>query len=215
MLTLTAPSPDEHMQWVVGWDGRSPRPVCGCQRELSTGLGTWNASASARWNVLRGALRREYPGLEYFRAVERQERGALHLHIIVWSAEPIDLQRVQALALSAGFGCTIDFKPAAPGDTRQAGYVAKYVTKATDERAKVPWDLLDKHTGEVTEADEARYRTWSASRGWGMTMRAIQDGIREAARRRAALLLGQPLPVSEAPDGDPSWSRPVAMLGPD
>jgi len=188
MLTITAPATEEHLGWVVGWDGKRPRESCGCAARMVGGMGSWNASAGKRWNVLRGALGRLYPGAEFFRAVEVQERGAIHLHVIVWTAKPLVLREVQRVAVDAGFGCVIDFKPAAVGDTRQAAYVSKYVTKATDQRGEVPWDVVDLETGEVEAVKDARYRTWSCSRGWGLTMKALEAGIREAAQKRAAAL---------------------------
>ena len=201
MLTLTAPSEDEHDQWVIGWDRKTPRPRCGCHGEMVHGIGFWNGTASQRWNRLRTYLAREYPGMQFLRTVELQQRGALHLHVITWTPNGLDLQRVQALALSAGFGCSVDWKQAAPGDTRQAAYVSKYVTKATDQREETPWDVLDLATGEVREVVEAKYRTWSSSQGWGCTMKAVEAGIREAARRRAAHLLTlAPADPSPAPD---------------
>ena len=186
MLTITAPASEGHLRWVPGWDGKRPREACGCAAAMVGGLGSWNASAGKRWNVLRGALSRLYPGIEYFRAVETQKRGALHLHNVIWTPVPLVLKDVQAAALAAGFGCVIDYEPAAAGDTRQAAYVAKYVTKATDDRGEVPWDVLDQETGEVVAVKDARYRTWSSSRGWGMTMKIVEAGIRDAARGRAA-----------------------------
>ena len=184
MLTLTCPSLEEHRQIVLGWDGKSERPQCQCYRAAATGLGLWNASASGRWNRLRTALKREYPNLQFFRAVELQERGAIHLHVIVWTARPLALQQVQRLALAAGFGCSVDFAPARPGDTRQAGYVSKYVTKSCDLRGETPWDVVDRETGEITTRD-ATVRTWSCSASWGMKMRELEAAIREAAARRA------------------------------
>jgi len=188
MLTITAPGTEEHLGWVVGWDGKRPREACACGGRMVGGLGTWNASAGKRWNVLRGALARLYPGIEFFRAVEPQERGALHFHVITWTSTPLVLRDVQVLAMSAGFGCVIDYEPAAAGDTRQAAYVSKYVTKSTDQRGEVPWDVVDQETGEVEAVKDARYRTWSSSRGWGMTMKAVEAGIRAAAQLRAAAL---------------------------
>jgi hypothetical protein len=189
MLTVTPPSEDGHLGWVIDWNGKSPRPVCACGASMVGGLGSWNASAGSRWNVLRGALMRLYPDAEFFRAVEPQERGGLHLHVIWWSPIPLVLKDVQPLAVAAGFGCVIDYKPAKAGDTRQAAYVSKYVTKATDQRGEVPWDVLDRETGEVEAVKDARYRTWSSSRGWGMTMRMVEQGIRDSARKRAEGLL--------------------------
>jgi hypothetical protein len=51
------------------------------------------------------------------------------------------------------------------------------VTKATDARGVVPWwgQIVDYRTGEVTEGlVPARYRTWSMSRRWGLTMAAVK-----------------------------------------
>lgn len=187
MLTITAPTVSEHLGWVVGWDGKQPREACPCADGMAGGLGTWNASAGKRWNVLRGAIGRLYPGAEFFRAVEPQKRGALHFHVIIWTPIPLVLKDVQRMAVAVGFGCVIDYEPARPGDTRQAAYVSKYVTKATDQRGEVPWDVVDFETGEVQAVNEAKYRTWSCSRGWGLTMKALMAGIREAACKRAAL----------------------------
>ena len=53
LVTFTAPgSTAGHLQWVIGWDGKTPRPICGCERHLEDGMGRWNASASKRWNRL-------------------------------------------------------------------------------------------------------------------------------------------------------------------
>lgn len=196
LLTVTAPAVEEHLQWVPGWDRRSERPVCGCHGSAAGGIGLWNAGASACWNRLRTSLRRLAPGLEYFRATETQKRGGLHFHIPLWSPVPLSVVEVQALALRAGFGCVVDLDPI--GDVeRAAGYVSKYVTKATDARDEVPWDTIDKATGEVVSVADARYRTWSSSRGWGMTMKVVRAAIREAARRRAEFLASLPVAVGE------------------
>lgn len=206
LLTLTAPAAEEHQQWVVGWDGKSERPVCGCDEGLAAGLGVWNAAASSHWNRLRTSLKRLYPGLEYFKAVETQTRGAIHYHLPIWSGTPMNAVEVQALALRAGFGCVIDLGAIATGDLRAAAYVSKYVSKATDTRDEVPWqaDVVDEVTGEVRLMHtEARYRTWSASRGWGMTMRAVREMIREAAVRRAAVLLELAESMPAPHQGDP------------
>jgi hypothetical protein len=197
MLTLTAPAQAGHRAWVVDWDGVTPRPVCSCDSRMVGGLGWWNASAGKRWNRLRGDLAVLYSGLVYLRAVEVQERGAIHLHVIVWTPIPLVLKDVQTLAKAAGFGCVIDYKVAQPGDTRQAAYVSKYVTKATDQRGEVPWDVLDRSTGEVSSVADAKFRTWSCSRQWGLTMKALEAGIREAAQRRAAMLSESPTLATE------------------
>lgn len=202
MLTLTAPSPDEHQQYVPEWDRRTERPWCGCHRHLAGGLGLWNASSSQRWNRLRTALDREYPDMRFFRAVEIQDRGAVHLHLLWWTPVPVDLQRVQELALAAGFGCTMDYAPCEPGSRRAAYYVSKYVTKATDTRHTVPWDVLDLDTGELVAVPEARYRTWSSSRDWGITMKQLREAIRLHRARQARA-------QQEAASTDPTTPTPA------
>jgi len=198
-VTFTAPgSTAGHLQWVIGWDGKTPRPICGCERHLEDGLGRWNASASKRWNRLRGGLKRLHPGMVYFRGVEIQDgkrckkgcegRGAIHYHTLMHTMDPLDPQQVQTLAIAAGFGCSVDVEPIKPGDTGRATYIAGYSTKSSDQRGQVPWETLDTKTGELEVVEDARYRTWSASRDWGLTMKVIDQAIRDAARKRAMVL---------------------------
>lgn len=71
-----------HARWVPGRPGGGG--PCACRvRELSE----WNAAAGQAWNRLRLGLSRLCP-FEYIRVVEVQRRGALHPHILVWSASP-------------------------------------------------------------------------------------------------------------------------------
>lgn len=191
LLTVTAPSGGgSHPRWHRNEWGHqpSPRPVCSCSDDLVS-LGDWNASAGRRWNTLRGNLRRLEPRLEFFRAVEPQKRGALHLHVIVASPSQLDPLEVQRLARAAGFGCVMDLAVVEAGSRRHAYYVAKYVTKAADSRADVPWvaDVVDRETGEIDRrATMPTYRTWSSSHGWGLTMRALKAGIAADRARRLA-----------------------------
>jgi hypothetical protein len=129
-LTLTAPGEHEHARWIPG------RPGGGGPCDCRVGdLAEWNAAAGQAWNRLRLGLSRLCP-FEYFRVVEVQKRGALHLHVLLWSAEPLPRGQVQELALAAGFGCQIDLSPLSP--KRHAHYAAKYATKATDQRGAAP-----------------------------------------------------------------------------
>lgn len=184
LLTLTAPGEKSH---------RLPSgEVCACTPEGGVDLARWNASHSGRWNRVRTALRRDVPGLEFFRGVEVQTRGALHDHAMVWSPVPLKKSRVREIAMAAGFGHSVDLAPAPAGSKRAAYYVSKYVTKATDARDQVPWwgQVIDYDTGEVTEdIVPGRYRTWSMSRGWGLTMRAVRAEARaKIAEREAAMV---------------------------
>jgi hypothetical protein len=207
-LTLTAPGHSEHARWVPGRPGGGAR--CGCHRENSPdGLAAWNASASAAWNRLRLALSR-VTDLEYFRAVEVQRRGALHLHVIVWSADPLAVAEVQALALAAGFGCVLDLSPIRPEHAR---YVAKYATKGSDSRDSVPWarvvQVLDDDTGELLDLvnRDPSFRTWSSSRSWGVTVKAV----RAAQRAHVAMShVARPADAGSTDTQEPATDPPPA-----
>lgn len=197
LLTLTAPGDRSH---------RLPdRSLCPCTPAGGVDLAGWNAGHSRRWNHLRTALRRDHPGLQFFRGIEVQRRGALHDHAMVWSPTPLALPALRALAIRCGFGHEVDLAPCEPGSRKAAYYVSKYVTKATDSRALVPWraEVVDLDTGEVTQAlVPGRYRTWSMSREWGSTMSEVRAVAAAYARRQAAirddLELGELLAVLSA-----------------
>jgi len=191
LLTLTAPGTTRgHHRRLMDSPGRGE--VCGCEESMDS-LGEWNATAGARWNVLRTRIKVGLPDLEFLRTVETQKRGALHLHIIVWSSTPVDAASLQRLALSSGFGCEMDLAPIEPGSKKHAYYVGKYVTKATAERYAVPWNprVVDEETGEITHPGKrATYRSWSQSRGFGVTMKFLKAEAR-AARERGLLAYRQ------------------------
>lgn len=182
MLTLTAPSDRAHRRFVPG--RRGDHGPCDCSAGFD--LAEWNGGQGKAWNRLRTALVREYPGLVYLRSVEVQDRGALHLHVLLVGDVPVDALTVHGLALAAGFGCVLDLAPV-KGSAGAARYVAKYVSKACDQRERVPWHdvRVDRATGEMTDRTDAAYRTWSASRTWGITMREVVEASRAAAERHA------------------------------
>lgn len=208
-LTLTAPSFTEHGRFVPGRRGDHGRCPSGCGSAPGD-LASWNATAAAAWNRLRLSLSRLSPGLEFFRVVEVQKRGALHLHVIVWADAPLLVGQVHAAALAAGFGCVLDLRPIRSGrDARHAAYVAKYATKASDQRGDVPWArpvaVVDAETGEVTQHvnPDPTYRTWSASRSWGLTMRDIREALRAHVARAADAASTDPhQPATEPPPAD-------------
>jgi hypothetical protein len=180
LLTVTAPGERAHA--LPG--GKR----CPCTPVGGVDLAEWNASHSRRWNHLRTNLRRDHEGLQFMRGVEVQARGALHDHAMIWSPTPLDLPAVRLRAMAAGFGHSVDLAPCAPGSRKAAYYVSKYVTKATDARARVPWaaDVVNLRTGEVTRGRvDGRYRTWSCSRDWGLRMVDVRARARAYAQGKA------------------------------
>lgn len=180
-LTLTAPGTEEHR------DTRTGEP-CPCTPPGGIAPGIWNARLPKRWNRFCQALRRLHGyRFEYFRAIETQRRGALHEHVLIVSPDPsrrlvLDVNAIRPLAIAHGYGHSIRLERVS--SIGGAGsYVAKYVAKSADERAEVPW--VNEETGEVLRA---RYRTWSASRSWGLRMSAILDAQRRWAGERARSL---------------------------
>jgi len=151
LATFTAPSEVGSHCKVRGCqarDGACTHEQCRCSPVGGVDLPRWNATAGARWNRTRTALRRLSPHLEFFRAVEVQEgahradgdgRGALHLHVMLWSPVPLSKRELRRLAVDHGWGHSVDLQPCQPGSARAAYYVAKYVSKACDARGEVPW----------------------------------------------------------------------------
>lgn len=153
--------------------------------------------------------RRAHQAFEYFNAREVQKRGALHTHTLVRPADDVPLvisQRLLSqLAIRHGFGHQVDIQrigEAVRGKSRTADgaarYVSKYVSKSADERGKVPWRrkecrcVPDAPTRCVPCVERmrgvapAKYRTWSASRQWGQTMKAVKEAALEYARAAEA-----------------------------
>jgi hypothetical protein len=198
LLTLTAPSElgQHRAHWSKDW--------CRCTPAGGIDVAKWNAASSSHWNRLRTALSRESGRLEFFRVVEIQDgkrlgqvdpdgnplpragRGALHLHIVVWSQNPLRESRIRSLAMDANFGHEVKLDRLEPGQKRGPviSYVTKYVSKSVDSRHQVPWwgqvgervVSIDLDTGEAElepvfgNVARARYRTWSSSQGWGYRM---------------------------------------------
>jgi hypothetical protein len=181
----------------------------------------WNPTASACWNRLRTSLAREYGDLDFYRAVEVQQRGALHLHIPIATRSELDVLRVQQLALAAGFGCVLDLAPL-PWNadfSHLASYVSKqvagYITKSAGQRDDVPWrtDVADDATGEIRRLHtRPTYRSHSQSRSWGITIGEIRAVHRAQARKRAAALqaAGDPQVTGTPAPLPPGSQRPVS-----
>jgi hypothetical protein len=197
-LTLTAPGEREHLRW---YQGRRPatRERCGCHEHGLTD-GQWNRQESGCWNRLRTALT-DRMRVIFVGAVETQDRGLLHRHLMLFVDDELTHEQVQQLALAAGYGCVMDLEPVR-SSAKAARYVSKYVTKSSGDRAVVPWEVLDPETGELL-GKRATYRLWSASRAWGVTMREIRATAALQARARALYLreLGELLASETAGSG--------------
>lgn len=146
--------------------------VCPCTPAGGVDLGKWNGEAVHRWNRLQQAIERKW-GVEfsYFKASEVQERGALHFHVLARMSKQVVIREsaLRALAIRHGFGHSIDLQVKS-GDGRSVGrYLAKYVSKAATERRSVPY--VHRKTGE---RGPGRWRTWTASRDWGLTMAQVK-----------------------------------------
>ena len=171
-LTLTAPGEREHLL-----PSGAPCPCTSESNKLddAVSLAVWNGESVHRWNRLHQAIERHYGvKLSYFRATEVQDRGALHFHVIIRVESPckIRVSEVRKLAIRHNFGHAVDVRPVE--DKRAAWYVAKYVTKCSDERELVPY--LNRRTGEL---GPGRWRTWTSSRSWGESMRSLRASQRD------------------------------------
>jgi hypothetical protein len=141
-------------------------------------------------------LRREAPDVQFMRGCEVQDgkrradrrgRQGLHDHVILRTRHALDERLIRRLAIQAGYGHSVAMDDMHPDSEREASYVSKYISKSADARWSVPWraDAVNVETGEVTRRlVKARFRTWSASRQWGVTMAQLRA---EAVVRAKAL----------------------------
>lgn len=192
-LTLTAPSDrGQHCRRHRDCEAFGPScDPCPCTPVGGIDIGCWNRDHGQRWNRFCQALRRMLgEHVEYFRGVELQERGALHDHALIRfrTGTVVDFDALRALAIHHGFGHSIDWRHA---EEAHALYAAKYASKSVDDRKFMPW--ADEHGRHVP--GNRRFRTWTASRRWGTTMRALKSNAVEWARSGAGA--GE---RSEAPD---------------
>lgn len=164
-LTLTAPGEVAHC--------KPNGERCECTPDGGVELSTWNGECVARWNHLQRDLATLWgvERFEYFKAVEVQKRGALHLHVCIRVASVVRVQRssVRRLVIHHGFGHSMKLDALTAGDTGAASYCAKYVAKSCTERDVVPF--VNCRTGEI---GPGRWRAWSSSRRWGSTMKDIR-----------------------------------------
>jgi hypothetical protein len=180
LLTVTAPGDREHFL-------RDGSP-CPCTPEGGMSVAESNSDASKRFNRLMQQIRRRYgKASQYAKAAEIQDgkrrrdhvgRGALHFHILLRVERPDLMLRdyrasdpecpLRVMVERYGFGHSMDLQVV---EVTTASYCAKYVSKSADDRSDMPW--LDRQTGVVVSGN-GRYRTWTASRSWGLTMKAVR-----------------------------------------
>lgn len=171
LLTLTAPGSARHC-WEHTYsdaDGRiRPSVRCGiaeavgsvrhdecpCSfKRLATdeSIAHWNASIGRRWNDFVTELRRSVPGFkgaQFFRALETQRRGALHIHAVFRISNaalltPEARVRIMHLAMRHGFGHEVDVRKIGEGSldaATAARYIAKYVSKGSEVSPLMPQD---------------------------------------------------------------------------
>lgn len=148
------------------------------------------------------------------RRADHKGRLGLHDHVILRTRFVLDERLIRRLAIRAGYGHSVEMDDTRPDSSRESWYVSKYISKSADQRWQVPWraDVVDVETGEVTRGlVKARYRTWSASRGWGVTMaqlraeallraRGSEDRTDDAERKALDLLLSamNAVPINNA-----------------
>ena len=197
LVTITPPGDGQHCL--------PSGEVCPCTSPEGTNIAEYNALASKAFNRWMQDMRRQYGCIEYARAAEIQDgarrkdgvgRGGLHFHTLIradrWGQILRDFRKgdpacpMRVLAEHHGFGHELDVEIVA---VSTAGYCAKYVSKSADARAAMPW--LDLTTGELVNGNR-RYRTWSASRGWGLTMAAVRCAQADWVRQQSASGPGAP-----------------------
>jgi hypothetical protein len=88
----------------------------------------------ARFKRLRMRLERRFGRIEYLAVVERQKRGAAHVHV-VYRGPFIPQQWLSRVAAECGFGKIADIRRSNPALMR---YLAKYLTKELSDPTAAP-----------------------------------------------------------------------------
>jgi len=93
---------------------------------------SFNSLASFYWNRFWTSAARYWPGLDYWKVAELQQRGHIHFHVIVRGIDFIDIEKFRRLAVRSGFGSFVGVaRPSDyPGGVKgAAGYLSKYLLK--------------------------------------------------------------------------------------
>src|SRR5690606_21215358 len=129
---------------------------------------------------------------------------------------PLLPEEVGDLALSAGYGCVHDLQPIREA-SKAAWYISKYVTKSSGDRQNVPWrrPVVDEETGEIEVLDTTpTFRTWSAARSWGFTLKGLREIARVQAQARAEALRALQVKAPPAGGGGCEATTPVGGADP-
>lgn len=129
---------------------------------------------------------RPFAGFEYAKAIEPQKRGALHIHALIRTANPMALTpevlaAFKAIAMEIGFGHQFDVQVVGGKDldmVTASRYVAKYVSKrnsSSDPDIPFPRTRTEMVRGERTRGYERR----GASSGHRMSAKAYSE-VRKA-----------------------------------
>lgn len=89
----------------------------------------------ARWHRLLQRVHRRIGPLEFASVVERQGRGAAHIHV-VYRGRPIPKAWLSKAAVSAGFGRKVDAKPTV--DAGVAAYLGKQLAAEIHDPSLAP-----------------------------------------------------------------------------
>lgn len=137
------------------------------------------AEFQKRWHRFQSRLRRRFGTVEYVAVVERQKRGAAHVHV-VYRGPYIPWQWLGRAARDSKFGKVVDIRKPARAIER---YMAKYLTKElADPRAAPPRYFRrvrrSRHWSDWRPPKHVpRWRTW-------LIARSTPVRTAHAARRR-------------------------------
>jgi hypothetical protein len=205
-VTLTAPSAPHCMNRNhKGQNCKLQRPTCRrCDCSVDDfDVAAWNVGHARRKNNFITCWRRgEFTDgvpcpTEYFDGIEPQDgkrsgragygRYALHHHLILVIPAGVQLNEraMKKVAIRLGFGHEFNVQVvpgySAAAKEMLATYASKmawYVSKAADERGldSVPW--LDDPEQPNGKAKGYCWRSWTASRKWGVTMAEVRASRR-------------------------------------
>ncbi len=200
------------------------REIARCRRGMQVGFvrfatftspggedaATSYAQFPKRWHRLMARIQRRFGPIEYYAVVERQKRGAAHIHM-VYRGPYIPQAWLSRAARECGFGRVVDIRKAPPNI---ANYLAKYLAKElADPKVAPPRYFRRVRVSQHWSDWKAPVRERPYEEWWMVNARPEHAAL--SAQRRGYLVVEVPKEPEEwfQPDRVPRWLRPSELRG--
>jgi hypothetical protein len=170
------------------------------------------AELPKRFHRLMARLQRKFGPIEYYAVVERQKRGAAHIHMVYRGPYIVQVWLSRA-ARECGFGKIADIRKAPSNIAR---YLAKYLTKELSDPSAAPPRYFRRVRVSRHWSDwkpPVRERPFS---DWWAVDAGVDQAALSAQRRGYLVVEATKLPETHfSPERVPRWIRPAELRQPE